>query len=155
LKKPATILISVLLLLFRFTIFANVCLAQDLLFASVVNHEVGVYPTSAFAADLDGDFDCDLAVANGNFDSDLAVLNHYFDNVSVFMNLSDKSGCDYVTGDVNGSCSYNGLNIPYRYTISKETGGQSPARTARRCRIRSLNREHEGKYYLEIYTVTR
>ena len=52
--------------------------AQEICFDAAVNYAVGDYPFSVFAADLDGDGDADLAVANVESD-----------NVSVLKNNGD------------------------------------------------------------------
>ncbi|UCC81070.1 MAG: VCBS repeat-containing protein, partial [Candidatus Zixiibacteriota bacterium] len=80
-------------------------------FADSVNYAAGDGPASVFAADLDADGDLDLATAN--LESD---------NISVLLN--ENAGCDYVTGDVNGSDSYNGLDITYGVAFFK--GGSDP-----------------------------
>ena len=64
-------------------------------FAPVVNYGAGDYPTSVFCADLDGDSDLDLAVANSGSD-----------NVSILKNNGDgtfQAKVDYGTGDYPSS----------------------------------------------------
>ena len=80
-------------------------------FAPQSVYGAGDGPHSVLSVDLDGDGDLDLAVANWNSD-----------NVSVLLN--ESAGCDYVVGDVNGSDSYNGLDITYGVAFFK--GGNDP-----------------------------
>jgi hypothetical protein len=64
-------------------------------FQQAVNYGAGGGPRSVFAADLDGDGDNDLAMAN-------------YDGISILINLSDiPVGCDYVPGD----CDHNGIPL--------------------------------------------
>jgi hypothetical protein len=75
-------------------------------FGSYSTFQVGVGPMSIYAGDLDDDGDLDLVTANYNTS-----------NVSVLIN--EGGGCEYVTGDVNGSDSYNGLDITYGVNFFK------------------------------------
>jgi hypothetical protein len=75
-------------------------------FATHVTYTTDGYPISIFNADLDGDGDLDLVTAN-----------LFSGNVSVLLN--EDSGCDYAVGDVNGSDSYNGLDITYGVNFFK------------------------------------
>ena len=60
--------------------------AQGLCFDAAVNYAAGNIPTRFVAADLDGDGDVDLAVANNWYDSDLGC-----GGVSILMNNGDGS----------------------------------------------------------------
>jgi hypothetical protein len=80
-------------------------------FASHTDYAAGDAAISVFAADLDHDGDLDLASAN-----------YLSDNISVLINFT--AGCDYVVGDINGSDSYNGLDITYGVAFFK--GGGAP-----------------------------
>jgi ankyrin repeat protein len=75
-------------------------------FTDLVNYAAWDGPHSIFAADLDGDGDLDLATANVGTNNVLVLLN-------------ENAGCDYVTGDVNGSDNYNGLDVTYGVNFFK------------------------------------
>jgi hypothetical protein len=73
---------------------------------------------SLFAADIDNDFDYDIATANYNFEDG---------DIVIFENLKNSvlSGCEYVTGDVNNSGILNGLDVTFGVAYFK--GGMSPS----------------------------
>jgi hypothetical protein len=88
-KKVGTVLLFAILFTFPCAIFAF-----EPLFDARIDYGAGDGPQSVFAADLDGDGDSDLAVANYNSD-----------NVSILKNLSNNgpTGFSYLPGDVNMS----------------------------------------------------
>jgi parallel beta-helix repeat protein len=81
-------------------------------FAQDSSYDVGSFPVNVAAGDFDGDKTLDLV-----------STNFIGDNISVLLN-SVAAGCEYVTGDVNGSGSYNGLDITYGVNFFK--GGSNP-----------------------------
>ena len=81
-------------------VLSSVAGAADFCFQPAVNYATGDHSCSVFAADLDGDNDADLAVANINSD-----------NVSVLINRRVAS-CDCgVWGDVSGDGAINPVDV--------------------------------------------
>jgi hypothetical protein len=61
---------------------------------------------------------------NGDGHLDLAMGQSGTPSVLIFINTTASSGCDYTVGDVNGSDSYNGLDVTYGVAFFK--GGAEP-----------------------------
>ncbi len=81
-------------------------------------HLFGSYDTEGsawgvFAADLDGDGTVDMAVGNSESDG-----------VTVLFNAPAGPGCAYITGDINGNGSANGIDVVYGVAYLK--GGNAP-----------------------------
>jgi hypothetical protein len=91
-SKLSIVFFLLLIILYPSLIFAQTKVNPDSIpFASAVNYGAGDGPSSIFCADLDGDTDLDLVVAN-----------YWSDNVSILKNNGDgifQPKVDYAAGD--------------------------------------------------------